>query len=80
MRAHRKLEEPAEEGGAGLSPESERAIPDEGVASIPTIRKAVAHKIEANRTKAGIQEVLQNDVFCVLGTHRAHRELHASCH
>ena len=73
--AYCKLEEPAVEVRAILIPQSEWPIPNESIALLTAIRKSIADKIEADRAKAGIQQILQNNVLCILGAHRTYRQL-----
>lgn len=78
--AHRKLEEPAEPSRARLMLQRESAPANEAVAIVfsTAVSKAVTNQVEKDGAEASIQQVLQDDIFGVLGAHGPHRELHIS--
>lgn len=68
LRSHRELEEPAVPSGLG-NPVQSKAVPaDEVVAVVATVRQAVTDEVEADGTKASVQQVFQDNVLCVLGS------------
>lgn len=75
--AHRELEEPAVELSLGNAVERKALVANEGVAIVAAIRKGVADEVEAERAKASVQKVLQDDVLGVLGADGADGELQA---
>lgn len=65
-RSYRKLEEPIIPFILGKVVECKSVPADEAVAIVASVRQAVTDEVEADSSKASIQQILQNNVLCVL--------------